>query len=599
MSRSFSRLALAFCLTAAPAALLAQGAASADPAREQRIQWWREARFGMFIHWGLYAVPAGEWKGKPIPGIGEWIMNRARIPVAEYEQLATQFNPVKFNADEWVALARNAGMKYLVITSKHHDGFAMYRSQVSKYNIVDATPFGRDPMKELAAACQKAGIRLCFYYSHAQDWHERDGAGNNWDFPPNDQKNFARYYEEKAKPQVRELLTQYGPIGLIWFDTPQLVTREQAVDIANLVHQLQPNCLVSGRVGHNVGDYDSAGDNQIAVGRIKRDWETPVTMNDTWGFKKDDHNWKPVPVLIKQLVRIASRGGNYLLNVGPTAEGLIPEPSVERLKAVGAWLKVNSEAINGTQPSPFPYNQDWGLITTRPGKMYLHVFDWPGSELTVYGIKNKVQKAYLLSDPSRKSLKVSQSAKPDLDMYATTFKLPVVAPERNDSVVVVEIGGAPDVVTSLTQQPSGAITLDAYLANINKGSPDSKVALTGSGAISNWTDTKDWLSWSVKAFRRGDYDLIAVTTQPGRGAAWEGGHDLLVKIGAAEYKVRANDDDRLVDPSNPHARYTVSRLGRVSIREPGSYTVELRPQTIQSSKGGGFSLAYLKLVPSK
>src|ERR1017187_1404102 len=206
-------------------------AAQPDAEPEKRIAWWREARFGMFIHWGVYSVPAGEWKGQPIPGIGEWIMNRAKIPVAEYEQLTKQFNPVKFNADEWVAIAKAAGMKYIVITSKHHDGFAMYGSKVSKYNIVDATPFGRDPMKELAAACRKAGIKFCFYYSHALGWQEPDGAGNAWDFPPNPQKIFTKYFEAKALPQVRKLPTNYGPLVVMWFDTPQLITREQAIQL--------------------------------------------------------------------------------------------------------------------------------------------------------------------------------------------------------------------------------------------------------------------------------------------------------------------------------------------------------------------------------
>src|SRR2546425_11235321 len=190
--------------------------AETNAERDRRMKWWREARFGMFIHWGLYAIPAGEWKGEPIEGIGEWIMNRARIPVAEYEQLAKQFNPVKFNADEWVAVAKSAGAKYIVITSKHHDGFAMYGSKVSPYNIVDATPFHRDPMKELAAACRKAGIKLCFYYSQTQDWHEPNGIGNTWDFKAPSPQEFEKYYNEKVIPQVRELLTNYGPIGLIW-----------------------------------------------------------------------------------------------------------------------------------------------------------------------------------------------------------------------------------------------------------------------------------------------------------------------------------------------------------------------------------------------
>src|SRR5215204_5781767 len=228
---------------------------SEDAIKEQRLRWFREARFGMFIHWGLYSVPAGEWKGKLVPGLGEWIMNRAKIPVTEYEQLTNQFNPVKFNGEEIVRLAKNAGMKYIVITSKHHDGFAMYQSKVSKYNIFDATPFKRDPLKELADAARKAGIRLGFYYSQTQDWHEPDAIGNDWDFKNESTKNFQKYLDEKVKPQVTELLTNYGPIGLIWFDTPRNISKEQSRELVDLVHKLQPDCLVSGRVGNGLGDY--------------------------------------------------------------------------------------------------------------------------------------------------------------------------------------------------------------------------------------------------------------------------------------------------------------------------------------------------------
>lgn len=323
-----------------------------DEARERRIAWFREVKFGMFIHWGLYAIPAGIWKGKEIQGLGEWIMFRARIPVKEYAQLAKQFNPVKFNADEWVQLAKEAGQRYLVITAKHHDGFAIYDSKVTDYDIVDATPFARDPMKELSEACRKHGIRFCFYYSHVQDWHHPDAVGNDWDYDPA-QKNFARYWEEKAKPQIRELLTQYGPLGLIWYDTPRNISYEHALEAVRLVRELQPNCLVNGRVGHNLGDYREMGDNRIPEDVVDEDWEVPATINNTWGYKVTDNNWKPVKRLIFNLVDIVSKGGNYLLNVGPTAEGVIPEPSVERLLAIGRWLRVNGEAIYGAGRSPF------------------------------------------------------------------------------------------------------------------------------------------------------------------------------------------------------------------------------------------------------
>jgi hypothetical protein len=233
------------------------------------------------------------WKGQEIRGIGEWIMNRAKIPVKEYEKLAEQFNPVKFNADEWVQIAKDAGQKYMVITSKHHDGFAMYHSLASKYNVVDATPFKRDVCKELADACARNDMRLGFYYSQAQDWHEPNGIGNTWDFGPDDKKDFDEYFNGKAIPQVREILTGYGPVCLVWFDTPKnVMTEERSMKLKNVVHELRPACLIDGRIGKAGADYQSTGDNKIPDAVKPGDWETPATLNDTWGFKTNDNNWK-------------------------------------------------------------------------------------------------------------------------------------------------------------------------------------------------------------------------------------------------------------------------------------------------------------------
>ena len=356
----------------------APGDPAPDPTHEARIAWFREAKFGLFIHWGVYSLPGGEWDGKRTPGTGEWIMHWAPIPLRDYEKLPARFNPVKFDAEAWVRLAEDAGMRYIVITAKHHDGFAMFRSQVSAYNIYDATPFHRDPLAELAQACARHGIRLGVYYSQAQDWHEPTGMGNVNDFGPDEKKDFDHYLRGKAEPQVRELLTHYGPIALIWFDTPRLMTAERGQRFVDLIHSLQPACLIDGRLGTS-GDYTSMPDNTIPSKGVKGDWETPATINDTWAFRKDDTDWKSPGEIAFRLVDIASKGGNYLLNVGPTGEGVIPQASQDNLRTVGRWLKANGAAVYGSGRSPFgaEYGEFSATQKGHDGKpVFLQRNDW-------------------------------------------------------------------------------------------------------------------------------------------------------------------------------------------------------------------------------
>lgn len=315
-----------------------------------KYQWFREAKFGLMVHWGLYSLPAGEWKGKRMDYIGEWIQSKYRIPNEEYHRLASVFNPILFNADEWVSLAQDAGMKYIVVTSKHHDGFAMYHSKVDKFNIVDATPFGRDVIGELANACAKKNMKLGLYYSQDLDWSEPDGGGytrghtnggdmawtNDWDFPDNAHKDYSKCFEKKIKPQVREILTQYGDLCLIWFDTPCTISESQSRELVDMVHALQPNCLINSRIGNGLGDYRSWGDNQIPEEYMANGlFETPATLNDTWGYKSFDNNWKDAERVLSLKEHLNARGINYLLNVGPDYLGRIPAPAVDILREAG------------------------------------------------------------------------------------------------------------------------------------------------------------------------------------------------------------------------------------------------------------------------
>lgn len=332
------------------------------PERDTRMAWWRDATFGMFIHWGAYAVPAGSYNGKEYGRIGEWIMHSANIPIPAYENFVKQFNPVQFNAKEWVNIAKKAGIKYIVITSKHHDGFSIWDSKVTDYDIMDASPFKRDILKELTDACKEAGIKMCFYHS-IMDWHQPDAESKkDYTHQNSPNPNFAKYREEYLKPQLKELIQKYDP-AVLWFDGEWIPewTEDQGRDLYNFLRSLKPDLIINNRVGkgragmQGMNKYqDAAGDfgtpeQEILEGTSDTDWESCMTMNDTWGFKKNDNNWKSSETLIHNLIDIAAKGGNYLLNVGPTAEGLIPAASVDRLKDMGNWLNINGEAIYATK----------------------------------------------------------------------------------------------------------------------------------------------------------------------------------------------------------------------------------------------------------
>ncbi len=459
--------------------------------RDARMGWWREARFGLFIHWGLYAIPAGEWQGNT--DHGEWIMHTAQIPLEEYERFRLQFNPVKFDADQWVRLAKEAGMKYIVITSKHHDGFCLFDSKYTDYDIM-STPFQRDVLKELAQACAQHGLKMCWYHS-IMDWHHPDYLPRRpWEKRPAEGADFARF-RQYLHNQVTELLTNYGPIGVMWFDGEWEDTwrHEYGVELYNLCRRLQPELIVNNRVdvgregmagltreGEFVGDFGTPEQEVPATGLPGVDWETCMTMNRHWGYNKHDHDWKSATELIQTLADIASKGGNFLLNVGPTAEGEFPQPCVEPLKAVGAWMKVNGQAIYGTQASPFPA-LPWGRCTQRPlsakrTRLFLHVFQWPDNgRLVVPGILNRARGAFLLVAPN-KPLKVVR--KED----GLVIHVPPKAPDSANSVVALDVDGPPQVVRPPLIEAENDIFIDSLSVRITSPLPGIEVRYTTDGS---------------------------------------------------------------------------------------------------------------------
>lgn len=534
--------------------------------RDQRMKWWREAKFGMFIHWGVYAVPAGTYEGKQIKGIGEWIMLNGKIPAATYKTYAQNFTAAKYDPAAWAALAKRAGMRYMIITSKHHDGFALFDSAVSDWDSVNASPAKRDLLQPLADAARKEGLRFGLYYSQAQDWTHPGGAkyrmkeGESWD--PATKGSFDTYLQTIAEPQVKEILSKYKP-DVLWWDTPQWMNTQRAEPLVRHL-RLVPGIIHNNRLGGDFkGDTETPEQHIPATGFKDRDWEVCMTMNDTWGYKSYDHNWKSTNTILHQLCDIVSKGGNFLLNVGPTAEGEIPKESIERLEAVGRWIDVNGEAIYGTEASPF-HRLPWGRCTRKTSAkgttLYFHVFDWPtDGKLFIPGLKNKIDSATLLAGG------VTVPAKSDAD--GAFLSLPAKAPDADVSVVRVETTGALDVdPIALHQGEDGSIQLNLEYTEINNpgyGKHARLARANGKTTLESWTDARAWVQWTFRVGKPGKFEVIAE-------ALAEGNAPLTLGIGKVEQTTS-------IPSSGKGKKFGRVSLGTIEIPEAGIHELRLRP----------------------
>ncbi len=524
-------------------------------------QLFRDGNYAMFIHWGLYSNLGNQWKGKTYYGIGEWIMNKnmANIPVEEYKSTAKVFNPVNFNAKAIAQLAKDAGMKYIIITSKHHDGFAMYGSKVNKFNIVDATPFARDPMKELAQACKEAGIGFGFYYSHNQDWTEPGGNGGPTTNPAGEKQTFDDYFKNKCLPQVQEITTGYGPIELVWFDTPGNMPKEYAQQLVDLVHKNQPHAYVSGRVGHNLGDYATLGDMEVPLENVEGLWESVDVTNDSWGFASYDQNWKSPKEILTRMISTVARGGTYMLNVGPKPDGTIPEQAAQSLRSAGEWIKRYPQVVYGTESSPWKHILPWGDVTVKGNKLFLSVYKWPANgHLYLPGLKTEIVSANLLSGKNQKTVSFKKTG----DWI--DFTIPGLSPEKFISVIEVSLKDKPEVETTQGIDPVMETIIPADFAKVEGCAKNSRQWMEKFGEWKHVLQINKWkenakANWEVEVMKAGTYLIELCYSGNGR-IVWS---------------VETEEGYKIKNQQNSSPIYMVFPIGWVKFAKPGKHTLSV------------------------
>lgn len=538
------------------------------------------SHYAMFIHWGLFSKLANRWDGKTYYGIGEWLMNSnmANIPVDEYRTVAKDFNPTMFNARQIAKLAKDAGMKYIIITAKHHDGFAMYRSQCNKFNIVDGTPFKRDPMKELSEACKEQGLGFGFYYSHNQDWTYPGGTGGPKTDDKGNPKTFDDYFAEKCLPQVEEITRNYGDMVLIWFDTPGKMPAKYAKQLVDVVRRNQPKALVSGRVGYDMGDYQTFGDMEVPLENMEGLWESVDVTNDSWGFAWYDENWKSPQKILTLLISTVARGGTYMLNIGPDGLGRVPEPAQESLLSAGKWIADYPQIIYSAKPSPWKHALPWGDAVVNNGKLYLTIYDWPSTgKLYLPGLKSEIDSANLLKNDRPEKLTFTN------DGTWVIFDVPFHAPDRMVSVIELTIKGDPEVDPSQAVDPEFGLTMSTKFGKATDCSVTKKSWMEKFGEWKHIYQVGDWkkeskIAWECEVKTPGRY-LVELTCSGNGPKVW---------------KAETDEGVTIQNRQNSCSIYNTQPIGWILFNKAGKHIVTV---SMPEDDRDNTSLSAIKITP--
>jgi alpha-L-fucosidase len=587
--------------------VLCCGPLAAQSLTDDRAQWFVDARFGMFIHWGVYSGAEGVWKGEKLRNdndYAEWIQYRNRIEKDEYLTLLDRFDWDAIDPEQWVLLAKRAGMKYVTVTAKHHDGFALWDSHVSDYDVAEFTDPKRDIVGELAAACRKHGLKLGLYYSHWVDWEHPYGWDHTKEIHPISAEQFDEYWQEKVIPQMRELLTGYGPIGLMWFDmwihhSRTVVTKEQLIQLKRLIRELQPECLINSRLGLSIGedddvDFRTLGDNQLGRDRLDYPWQSPGTVAHSWGFHALDGRWKPTTTLLQSLINNVSLNGNFMLNIGPRSNGDVPLESVQRLQEIGQWLDVNGESIYGSGAFGLRRDlHDWGRITYKAAPtgvhtLYLHIYNWPyNNRLPLTGVATAPRKAHVLQDKQRSPLAFSH------DGLLTTVSVPALPPDGRVSVIALEYDEKPVAVEGLAARTvDGGHSLRHGNRVFEQGERSVVVPARGGTVPKHVVVESEYTCrWRVFVEKAGRMRIDASYSAQGEGDLGT----LSVHAGSSALAHVVEPTGRTVGEPNQgwHIdNFASHRVGVIALPEPGVYEVSMK---VKAGSGDAVKFQWLWL----